>query len=71
LGLAQYAPHADFVIRPGSGRERNDREDGSTIQKENNLVPLNCQDYLGLLLLDVKNLSLDRRPQDPPFKGAI
>jgi hypothetical protein len=31
---------------------------------------LNCQDYLGLLGLDVKNWSLDRRPQNG-FKGAI
>jgi hypothetical protein len=34
-------------------------------------VLLNLQDYLGILGLDVKNWSLDRRLQDPSFKGAI
>jgi hypothetical protein len=63
--------NTDFVIRPGSWRERNDRKAGSTIQKEDNLVLLNHQDYLGLLLLDVKNQSLDRRPWNPSFKGTI
>jgi hypothetical protein len=32
---------------------------------------LNCQDFLGLLSLDVKNWSLDRRPWDPSFMGTI
>jgi hypothetical protein len=59
--------NANFVVRPGTWRERNDREVGSTIQKEDDLVHLNHQDYLGLLSLDVKNQSLDRRPQDPSF----
>jgi hypothetical protein len=44
---------------------------GSTIQKEEYLVFLNRQYYLGILSLDVKNQTLDRRPRDPPFKGTI
>jgi hypothetical protein len=52
-------------------REKNDREADSTIQKENDFVLLNCQDHLELLDLDVKNQSLNKRPQDPSFKGAI
>jgi hypothetical protein len=39
--------------------------------KGRHFVLLNYQDYLGLLYLDVKNQSLDRRPQDLQFRGAI
>jgi hypothetical protein len=48
----------------------NDRGVGSTFQKEYDLALLNCQDYPGFLDLDIKNWSLDKRPQDPSFKGA-
>jgi hypothetical protein len=34
-------------------------------------VLLNCQGYLELVNLDVKNQSLDSRPQDPSLKRAI
>jgi hypothetical protein len=34
-------------------------------------VLLSYQDYPELLNLDVKNWSLDRRPWDPSFEGAI
>jgi hypothetical protein len=44
---------------------------GSTIQKEDDLVLLNHQDYPVLLNLDDKNWSLDKRPQDKAFSGAI
>jgi hypothetical protein len=33
-------------------------------KKEDDLVLLNCQEYPGLLLLNVRNPSLDMRPQD-------
>jgi hypothetical protein len=54
----------------GPGKKKMTREVGSTIQKDD-LVLLNLQDYPELLYLDVKSQSLDRRPWDPPFKGAI
>jgi hypothetical protein len=44
---------------------------GSAIQKEDDLVRLNCQVYPDLLSLDTKNWNLERRLRDPPFKGAI
>jgi hypothetical protein len=40
-------------------------------RKIDDLVLLNHQDKLGLLSLDAKNWSLDRRPWNPSFKGAI
>jgi hypothetical protein len=44
---------------------------GSTIQKEDDLVLLNHQDYPEPLGLDVGNLVLERKRQNPSFKGAI
>jgi hypothetical protein len=58
-----------LLLDLGSG-ERNDRETGSAILKENDLVLLNHQEYLELFNLDVNNWSLDRRTQNPLFKRA-
>jgi hypothetical protein len=35
--LARYAPNDYFIFGPGTWREREDREAGSTVQEENNL----------------------------------
>jgi hypothetical protein len=40
--------------------ERNDREVGTTIKKEDDFVLLNYQEYPELLDLDTKNWSLDK-----------
>jgi hypothetical protein len=42
-------PNADFFGRPGTWRERSNREAGCAIQKEDDFVLLNCQGFLGLL----------------------
>jgi hypothetical protein len=62
--LARYTLSGYFIFGPGTWREREDREAGSTIQEENDLSLLYYYGYPRLLNIGVKKWSLDRRPQD-------
>jgi hypothetical protein len=68
-GLAGYAPKDYFIFEPGTWRGREDREPGSTVQKENALSLLYHNGNPRLLGSDIKEWSLDRRLRDPSIQG--
>jgi hypothetical protein len=68
-GLARYALNNYFNFGPGTWREREDREVGSTVQEENDLSLLYNDGNLRLLSFDIKKWSLDRRPRNPSIQG--
>jgi hypothetical protein len=67
--LARYALNDYFIFGIGTWRERKDREEGSTVQEENDLSLLYHYGNLRLLSFDIKEWSLDRRLQDPSIQG--
>jgi hypothetical protein len=67
--LARYALNDYFIFGIGTWRERKDREEGSTVQEENDLSLLYHYGNLRLLSFDIKEWSLDRRLQDHQSKG--
>jgi hypothetical protein len=60
--LGRFAPNDYFIFGPGTWREREDREVGSTVQEENDPSVLYHDSNPRLLSFDVKEWSLDRRP---------
>jgi hypothetical protein len=68
-GLARYALNNYFSFGPGTWREREDREKGSTVQEENDLLLLYHDGNLSLLSFCIKEWSLDRRLWDPSIQG--
>jgi hypothetical protein len=67
--LARYAPKDYFILGPGTWREREDKEAGSSVQKENALLLLYHDGNPRPLSFDIKEWSLDRRPLDPSIQG--
>jgi hypothetical protein len=66
---ARYFPNNCFIFGPGTWREREDREAGSTVQEENDLSLLYQDGNPRLLIFYIKEWSLDRRPWDPLIQG--
>jgi hypothetical protein len=52
--LGRFAPNDYFIFGPGTWREREDREVGSTVQEENDLSFLYYYGYPRLFNIDVK-----------------
>jgi hypothetical protein len=67
--LSRYAPNDYFIFAPGTWREREDREAGSTVQVKNDLLLLYHDGNPRPLSFDIKEWSLDRRSQDPSIQG--
>jgi hypothetical protein len=67
--LARSAPNNYFIFGPGTWRAREDREVGSTVQKENALSLLCHYGNPSLLSFDIKEWNLARKPQDPSIQG--
>jgi hypothetical protein len=67
--LARYTLNGYFIFGPGTWREREDREAGSTVQEENDLLLLYHDGNPRLLSFSIKEWSLDRRPRNPSIQG--
>jgi hypothetical protein len=66
--LARYARNNYFSFGPGTWREREDREVGCTAQEENDILLLYHDGNPRFLSFDIKEWSLDRRPQNPSIQ---
>jgi hypothetical protein len=69
--LARYVLNNYLIFGPGTWREREDREAGSTVQEENDLSLLYHDGNPRLLSFNIKEWSLDRRPWDPSIQGRL
>jgi hypothetical protein len=68
--LARYASNDYFIFGPETWRAKEDREEGSTVQEENDLS-LYHDGNMRLLIFDIKEWSLDRRSWDPSIQGEV